>query len=182
LELRLAVRGGLRPQAQADGRGVNFADEQGQTVIHYAGLKVWDADRRELPARLDAEGAGLRLVVDERQARYPLTIDPIAQQAYLKASNTGAFDRFGFSVAVSGDTVVVGAQLEDSNATGVNGNPGDNSAAASGAAYVLTGLGPEPPDVPALSPWAVVVVVIVMVMAGAAASRPCLLRRPASEP
>ena len=32
-----------------------------------------------------------------------------SQQAYLKASNTGAEDRFGNSVAVSGDTVVVGA-------------------------------------------------------------------------
>ena len=32
-----------------------------------------------------------------------------AQQAYLKASNTGAGDYFGYSVAISGDTVVVGA-------------------------------------------------------------------------
>jgi len=27
--------------------------------------------------------------VDERGARYPLTIDPIAQQAYLKSGNNG---------------------------------------------------------------------------------------------
>ncbi len=60
------------------------------------------------------------------------------QQAYLKASNTGADDDFGNSVAVSGDTVVVGAYSEDSNATGVDGNQGDNSASASGAAYVFT--------------------------------------------
>ena len=31
------------------------------------------------------------------------------QQAYLKASNTDVVDGFGGSVAVSGDTVVVGA-------------------------------------------------------------------------
>jgi hypothetical protein len=31
----------------------------------------------------------------------------------------------------------VGAYLEDSNATGVNGNQADNSASASGAAYVF---------------------------------------------
>ncbi len=59
------------------------------------------------------------------------------QQAYLKASNTGANDAFGSTVAVSGDTVVVGAQGESSNATGVNGNQSDNSAADSGAAYVF---------------------------------------------
>ena len=65
-----------------------------------------------------------------------------SQQAYLKASNTGAGDDFGSSgVAVSGDTVVVGRIGEDSNATGVNGNQSDNSAPDSGAAYVFTGLG-----------------------------------------
>ncbi|QOJ04896.1 MAG: FG-GAP repeat protein [Planctomycetia bacterium] len=79
----------------------------------------------------------LRIVIDDRDAVYPLTIDPIAQQAYLKASNTGANDQFGQSVAVSGDTVVVGAYREDSSATGVNGNQADNSAADSGAAYVF---------------------------------------------
>src|SRR5207302_11015742 len=47
-------------------------------------------------------------------------------------------DSFGVSVAVSGDTVVVGARGEDSNATGVNGNQADNSARGSGAAYVFT--------------------------------------------
>jgi hypothetical protein len=59
------------------------------------------------------------------------------QQAYLKASNTGAGDQFGYSVAVSGNTVAVGAPFEDSNATGVNGNQNDNSAESSGAAYVF---------------------------------------------
>ncbi len=64
-----------------------------------------------------------------------------SQQAYLKASNTGADDRFGYDVAVDGDTMVVGANLEDSNATGVNGGQANNSASASGAAYVFTRTG-----------------------------------------
>jgi hypothetical protein len=59
------------------------------------------------------------------------------QQAYLKASNTGANDVFGRSIAISGDTIVVGANNEDSNATGVNGDQSNNSALASGAAYVF---------------------------------------------
>jgi hypothetical protein len=61
-----------------------------------------------------------------------------SQQAYLKASNTGAYDNFGASVAISGDTVVVGAYVESSSATGVNGDQSDNSANYSGAAYVFT--------------------------------------------
>jgi hypothetical protein len=59
------------------------------------------------------------------------------QQAYLKASNTEVSDYFGTSVAISGETVVVGAPLEASNATGVNGNQADNSASLSGAVYVF---------------------------------------------
>jgi len=59
------------------------------------------------------------------------------QQAYLKASNTEARDFFGISVGVEGDTIVVGANWENSNATGVNGNQGDNSASDSGAVYVF---------------------------------------------
>jgi uncharacterized repeat protein (TIGR01451 family) len=75
-------------------------------------------------------------------AAYVFVYDGTAwsQQAYLKASNTDAIDRFGWSVAVSGDTVVVGATGEDSNAAGVNGNEANNSASDSGAAYVFGGL------------------------------------------
>lgn len=64
-----------------------------------------------------------------------------SQQAYLKASNAEAFDQFGRSVAVFGDTIVIGALAEDSNATGVNGNQGNNSVGNSGAAYVFTRTG-----------------------------------------
>jgi hypothetical protein len=59
-----------------------------------------------------------------------------AQQAYIKASNTGIDDQFGDSVALSGDTLAVGAPLEDSAATGIDGDQADHSAENSGAVYV----------------------------------------------
>jgi hypothetical protein len=59
------------------------------------------------------------------------------QEAYLKASNTGTGDHFGWSVALSGDTLAVGADSEDSAAQGVGGSQTDNSASASGAVYVF---------------------------------------------
>ena len=174
LTFTLAVRGTLTPRVTADGLGVEFQDAAGATVVHYSGLKVTDADGKVLPThfvaerpargvhaasvseseatvkRAEARAPGdasplIALVVDERAARYPITIDPIAQQAYLKASNTGVSDFFGGSVAVSGDTVVVGADGESSNATGVNGNQSDNSAPYSGAAYVFTLSSASPP-------------------------------------
>ncbi|WP_444913856.1 histidine kinase [Microbulbifer sp. TRSA007] len=62
------------------------------------------------------------------------------QQAYLKASNADTFDRFGTSVSLSadGDTLAVGADSEDSGATGTNGEQDDNSAENSGAVYVFS--------------------------------------------
>jgi hypothetical protein len=137
LELAVTVRGALFAVVSQDGRDVPFVDAAGHDVLTYAGLAVLDADGNTLAAAWQCTGDELRLSVDDERARYPLTIDPIAQQAYLKASNTEATDQFGYSVAVSGDTVVVGAYSEDSGATGVNGDQSSNSAANSGAAYVF---------------------------------------------
>src|SRR6478735_6732229 len=56
--------------------------------------------------------------------------------SYLKASNTGAGDLFGFSATLSadGNTLVVGANSE---ASGTSADQSDESAAKSGAAYVF---------------------------------------------
>lgn len=64
----------------------------------------------------------------------PATVGvPIPQQAYLKPSNAGAGDSFGNAIAISGDTIVVGAYTEKSNGSG----PTDDSASNAGAAYVF---------------------------------------------
>ncbi|MDX1983962.1 MAG: FG-GAP repeat protein [Bryobacteraceae bacterium] len=135
LELRLQSRGGLTPVPAAG--SIHFTDAAGRAIVTYAGLKVWDADGKPLPAAMKPQPGGLTIEVDEQAARYPITIDPVAQQAYLKASNTAAGDRFGTSVSISGNTVLVGAPGEDSAATGVNGSQADNGAGDSGAAYVF---------------------------------------------
>jgi hypothetical protein len=61
-----------------------------------------------------------------------------SQQAYVKASNTGAGDVFGISVALSGDgnTLAVGADFEDSSTTGIN-SASNNAASNAGAVYVF---------------------------------------------
>lgn len=67
----------------------------------------------------------------------PQSFGAVAQQAYLKASNTGEFDEFGNVVAISGNTLVVGAPYESINATGIDGDQNYDDAASSGAAYVF---------------------------------------------
>lgn len=66
-----------------------------------------------------------------------------SQQAYVKASNTGSDDQFGFSLALSddGNTLAVGAYREDSAVTGIDGDDTDNSAQQAGAVYVYTRTG-----------------------------------------
>jgi hypothetical protein len=64
------------------------------------------------------------------------------QDAYLKASNAEGDDYFGKSVAIYGDTIVVGAFGEDSNQTSItndNGEASSNNSAPtlSGAVYVF---------------------------------------------
>jgi hypothetical protein len=60
-----------------------------------------------------------------------------AQDGYLKGSHTSGNDGFGRSVAFAGARIVVGAAGESSNATAVNGNPDNDNASHSGAAYVF---------------------------------------------
>ncbi len=57
-----------------------------------------------------------------------------SQQAYLKASNTDAYDDFGRTIAISGDVAIVGAPNE---ASSLDWDENDNSAPYSGAAYVF---------------------------------------------
>lgn len=63
-----------------------------------------------------------------------------SQQAYIKASNTGLGDLFGFGIALSqdGDTLAVGARAEDSDATGIGGSQVSNASSNSGAVYLYT--------------------------------------------
>jgi len=74
--------------------------------------------------------------VDRCEAIFGATCDRV-QQAYVKASNTYRLDRFGYSIALSGDTLAVGAPEERSCATGVGGDQADNGCSAAGAVYIF---------------------------------------------
>jgi CSLREA domain-containing protein len=115
--LSLRVSGTLVPHQR--GQAIEFTrGTHGAVVLRYSGLTAFDAGGHSLPARLELTGRTLALRMDDRGARYPVTIDPLIQQgAKLKAG--GATAQFGWSVALSdaGDVAVVGAPF-DSNNTG----------------------------------------------------------------
>jgi hypothetical protein len=60
-----------------------------------------------------------------------------SEQAFIKASNSGANDWFASRSALSGDgnTAAFGASLEDSSGRGVDGKQDDDKAPESGAVY-----------------------------------------------
>jgi hypothetical protein len=105
----------------------------GNTMIVAAYLensKSAGANGDQMDTSLD--GAGASYIFTRTGATW-------SQQAYLKASNPGDGDQFGFSVAISGDgnTAAVGAIEEASKATGVDGDQKDRSQPGTGAAYVF---------------------------------------------
>ncbi|MEY2515096.1 MAG: hypothetical protein QOJ89_2454, partial [bacterium] len=108
LTLGLALAGTTTAVVDGDGRGATLRDGAGS--LRYAGLWAVDARERRLPARLSVVGGQLRVAVDDRRARYPVTIDPFVQTAELDAGDDSA-SLHGWSVAMSGDTIVVGGPL-----------------------------------------------------------------------
>lgn len=79
-----------------------------------------------------APGAGAVYVFRRNNALW-------SQLAYVKASNTDPNDNFGHALALSadGNTMAVGANGEDSAATGIGGNETDDSAENAGAVYIF---------------------------------------------
>jgi hypothetical protein len=69
--------------------------------------------------------------------------DSWTQQAYIKASNPGQGDKFGYVVALSrdGNTLAVSAVFEASAAKGIDGDQNDDSIPQAGAVYVFTRTG-----------------------------------------
>ncbi|HME05224.1 MAG TPA: FG-GAP repeat protein, partial [Solirubrobacteraceae bacterium] len=121
LTFSLAISGNLASRLQdgsllLSGRGV---------ALRYGGLVATDARGRVLHSWLQLAGGHVLIRVDDRGALYPLRIDPLVQQAELTASDGAEEDELGTSVAVSGNTIVVGAP----NRTVVH--------EAQGAAYVF---------------------------------------------
>jgi hypothetical protein len=132
--LRIAGRvdGGLCAELRPDGT-VDFTDDNDVRVLNYGELHAWDADGAELVAWLEVEENRVAIAVDDRTARYPVTIDPILTTVDWTAlgGQAGAF--FGERLATAGDVngdgysdVIVGARY-------------DNGEVDEGRAYVYYG-------------------------------------------
>jgi len=116
LRVRLTVTGQVRPALVDSGKAIELVGANGKHWLRYDHLMATDASGRQLQTRFQADGKQISLLIDDTNAVYPLRIDPLfTQTKKLTASDAAANDRFGYSVATNGDTVVVGAYTKNSN-------------------------------------------------------------------
>ena len=124
LALVLRVSGSLA--AASDRSSLRFISRGGRVGLRYGGLQARDAAGRRLAATMSLRHGRMVIDVNDRDARYPVTIDPLVQQA-AKLTPTGGVGpgSVGISVALSadGNTALVG---------------GDSDNHSNGAAWVFT--------------------------------------------
>ncbi|MBS1788049.1 MAG: putative Ig domain-containing protein [Acidobacteria bacterium] len=113
LRLALRVGTGWRAVADDDGQRISLRGA-GDEIIEYGKLIVRDSAGSNIPARLAVADAQIVIEAEDGEATYPLTIDPLfTQQQRLLADDGQAYDLFGYTVALDGNTALVGAPYDE---------------------------------------------------------------------
>jgi len=124
LTVQLALGGNLSAAANAAHNGLVLTRANGATALGYTGLNAWDATGKVLPATLQvqnsAAGQELSIQVDTTGAQGRITIDPWLSQGMLTVAGLSN-DAFGWSAAVDGNTMVIGAQYATVSGNGYAG-------------------------------------------------------------
>ena len=123
LMVNFTLTGGeLHPVAA--GQALTFFNAAGP-ALQYGSLSAHDATGRSLPARFALSGKTLSWQIDDRDAIYPVTIDPViipVSSATARFTGNTNLDDFGSSVSLTSDGTMVLVGLDSD----------------SGAAYIFT--------------------------------------------
>jgi hypothetical protein len=107
LHVRWRIGGDLIP-VQMNGSGIVFDQacpgrKDAKPVLDYGGLLAWDGAGHVLPSSMYVDQGELVMVVDDHDASYPITIDPLSTSPDVVLSGTQPSAAYGYSVATAGD-------------------------------------------------------------------------------
>ena len=93
---------------------VKMVDKKEKTILQYDELKVWDANKKHLNAHMEiSEKENINIVINDKNATYPITIDPLNHSAEWSGTAQGILPSvigqlsvdaaYGYTVAGVGD-------------------------------------------------------------------------------
>lgn len=134
------------PRMELDGQTLSLTDRQGVPVLQITELAALDASGARLPARMEVEGNAARIWVDDGEAFYPITIDPLWLNPRSRGWTLDPWQysgMFGFCVSTAGD--VNGDGFDDVLVGSIWYDGGQED---EGAAFLYLGSPSGPPGTP----------------------------------
>lgn len=133
LILTFSLNGNLIPTLTTNGTAIDFTTSGGVRVLRYSDLYAYDSTGKDLPAHLALSGCNtkqststclMQLVVDDSNAIYPITIDPLITLPDWAVESNQAGASMGIAVSTAGDVngdgyadTVMGAHRYDNGQT-----------------------------------------------------------------
>lgn len=118
--IQMQVGGDLRAELDdedGDGQGemIRFVRPDGTPKATMSHLYVRDAEGKRVPAWLSVNSGAISIHLDDAGATYPLDVDPLVAviEAKIPTPDNQPNDQFGYGLAFSGNTVVVGVPKSD---------------------------------------------------------------------
>lgn len=109
----------------------------GKSLLHYDKLKVWDAKGQQLHAVFKSEGNKLEIQVEDKNAEYPITVDPLNHSSAWDVSAPGLLSSLPLINVNSNLLGYKMAMVGDVNNDGFN----DAAIGAPGLVDIITGSG-----------------------------------------
>jgi MYXO-CTERM domain-containing protein len=102
LWLDIAFDGASDLELTSGGDGVSFVDAGGEPWS-WAGLRAWDDRGLPVAATLELRAGGVRVHLDDADARYPLHVDPLLTTAWATRTGGAVSNFFGAALSGVGD-------------------------------------------------------------------------------